>query len=52
MPPKFGMDSPQNVKHILRKAFFKHALERINTGRPSHNKNTVQGWQYDSANII
>ena len=26
MPHKFGINSPQSVKHISRKAFFKHAL--------------------------
>ena len=27
MTPKFGINSPQTVKHISQKAFFKHALE-------------------------
>ena len=27
MPHKFGINSPPSVKHISRKAFFKHALE-------------------------
>jgi len=32
MTPKFGINSPQTVKHISQKAFFKHALgERIGT---------------------
>ena len=26
MTPKFGINSPQTVKHISQKAFFKHAL--------------------------
>ena len=26
MPHKFGINSPPSVKHISRKAFFKHAL--------------------------
>ena len=29
MPHKFGMNSPPSVKHISRKAFFKHALEFV-----------------------
>ena len=29
MPHKFGINSPQSVKHISRKAFFKRALERV-----------------------
>ena len=28
MPHKFGLDSPQSVKYISRKAFFKHALDK------------------------
>ena len=28
MTPEFGINSPQTVKHISQKAFFKHALER------------------------
>ena len=31
MPHKFGINSPPSVKHISRKAFFKHALERVYT---------------------
>ena len=27
MTPKFGINSPQTVKHISQKAFFKHALK-------------------------
>jgi hypothetical protein len=26
MTPEFGINSPQTVKHISQKAFFKHAL--------------------------
>ncbi len=29
MPHKFGMNYPPSVKHISRKAFFKHALSYI-----------------------
>jgi len=29
MPHKFGINSPPSVKHISRKAFFKHALENL-----------------------
>ena len=48
-PHKFGINSPQSVKHISRKAFFKHALEEKGVNR---NKIRIYGFAFRGKEVL